>query len=149
MRFPSIRNISFVFLTVILFVPISFRSPNQSVKADLAGIFNIEEDPGLQTKAAALLPLFDSMPPVPIFTTDEPILRAGTNTETGIAYTYCLGNKTPYMIVKKAFLNANRIQIINMLKHELTHAWLCRQSLMYGHDYRFHEKFEEVGGFGN
>jgi hypothetical protein len=90
------------------------------------------------------------MPAVPVYLTDEPILRSGTNTESGVAYTHCVGHEIPSIFVKKDFYRkTNRKQLTNILKHEMTHAWLCRQRLMSGHDGRFRRKFEAIGGFGN
>ena len=110
-----------------------------------------ERDASLQAEADALLPLFDRMPPVPVYLKDETILKSGTNTEKGLAYTHCDGHEFPSIFVKKTFYQkANRIQLVNALKHELTHAWLCRQGLMsVGHGARFRQKFSEIGGVGN
>jgi hypothetical protein len=110
-----------------------------------------ESDESLQAEANALLPLFDQMAPVPIYFRDEPILKSGTNTEMGSAYTHCDGNEFPSIFFKKTFYQkANRKQLVNALKHELTHAWLCRQGLMsIGHGDAFRRKFTEVGGVGN
>ena len=109
-----------------------------------------ERDEKLQADANSLLPLFDNMPPVPFYVTDETITETGSNTEKGIAYTHCYDHENPAVFVKKSFYKkTNRKQLTNALKHELTHAWLCRQRLMAGHDERFRRKFAEVGGFGN
>jgi len=109
-----------------------------------------ERDDNLQRQADALLTLFDKMPPVPVFVSDSPIEKGGTNTERGVAYTNCVDFKTPTITVKKSFyLKTNQKQITNILKHELTHAWQCRQGRMWGHDADFRKKFTEVGGFGN
>jgi SprT-like family len=110
----------------------------------------VEKDKQLQTKADSLLSFFDNMPPVPVFTKDEPILKTGTNTERGIAYTICESRINPTIFVKKIFYQkANQKQLINMLKHELTHAWFCRQGIQIGHGEQFRKKFKEIGGFGN
>ncbi|HEX8250313.1 MAG TPA: SprT-like domain-containing protein [Pyrinomonadaceae bacterium] len=109
-----------------------------------------DSDGKLQAEADALLLLFDNMPPVPIYLTDEPFLKSGTNTEKGAAYTHCYNHDTPAIFVKKTFYQTtNRKQLVNLLKHEMTHAWLCRQRLMSGHDERFRRKFSEIGGVGN
>jgi hypothetical protein len=109
-----------------------------------------ERDAKLQAETDALLPLFDKMPPVPVYLKDEPILKSGANTERGLAYTDCYGQARPAIFVKKIFYQKNnRKQLVNALKHELTHAWLCRQGIMSGHDERFRRKFKEVGGIGN
>jgi hypothetical protein len=110
----------------------------------------LEFDNNLQAESDALLSLFDEMPPVPVYLKDEPVLKAGTNTETGAAYTHCYGQELPTVFVKKIFYQkANRKQLVNLLKHEMTHAWLCRQRLMSGHDDNFQRKFKQIGGFGN
>ena len=105
----------------------------------------------LQAEADALLPLFDRMPSVPIYLKDAPILKSGTNTETGNAYTFCDGNETPMIFVKKIYYQkANRKRFANTLKHELTHAWLCRQHLIsVGHGELFQRKFRAIGGWGS
>lgn len=109
-----------------------------------------EHDFMLQSAADALLPLFDNMPAVPVFLTDETVIKSGTNTERGLAYTRCDNHEIPSIFVKKVFYQKNnQKQLVNALKHELTHAWLCRQRMMSGHDARFYKKFYEVGGFGN
>ena len=110
-----------------------------------------ERDERLQTQADGLLHLFDRMPPVPVYLNDEAILKSGSNTEKGIAYTHCSNRESPSIIIKKSFYQkANQKQLINALKHELTHAWLCRQGLMsIGHGAPFRRKFEQIGGFGN
>ncbi len=90
------------------------------------------------------------MPSVPIFIKDEPITKNGTNTERGVAYTVCENYENPTIFVKKVFYQkANRKQRVNILKHELTHAWFCRKRISAGHDAGFREKFKHVGGFGN
>ena len=110
-----------------------------------------ERDTKLQAETDALLPLFDRMPSVPIYVKDEPKLKAGTNTEKGAAYAFCDAPNSPIIFMKKGFYQkANRKQLINALKHELTHAWLCRKGLpSEGHDAKFRQKFKKVGGFGN
>jgi SprT-like family. len=109
-----------------------------------------EYDENLQTLANSLLPLFENMPPVPVYSVDEPILKSGANTETGLAYTHCYNHEIPKIFIKKDFYQkTNNKFLTNIVKHELTHAWLCRQRLMNGHDERFRKKFAEVGGVGN
>ncbi len=111
---------------------------------------NPEINADLQAKTDEFLALFDRMPPVSVYLKDEPILKSGTNTERGVAYTNCEKGAEPIVYIKKIFYEkANRKQLDNILKHELTHAWLCRQNLSAGHDHRFRAKFIQVGGFGN
>lgn len=158
----------FAFGIVILFIWIYF-SPEQTEKtqqaptaqASAAGkivfstdtrVERVERDDKLQAETDALLPLFDKMPQVPVYLKDEPFLKqGGTNTERGAAYTHCDRDEFPSIFVKKIFYQkANRKQLINALKHELTHAWLCRQRLMsVGHGPLFRRKFSQVGGVGN
>jgi SprT-like family len=110
----------------------------------------IEKDSKLQTQADSLLNLFDKMSQVPVFIKDEPILKVGTNTERGLGYTICEPNNKPTIFIKKVFYQKNnQKQIINILKHELTHAYFCRQGVQVDHDSRWRKKFESVGGFGN
>ena len=109
-----------------------------------------ERNAKLQSDTDALLPLFGKMPPVPVFLKDEVINREGTNVERGVAYTTCENKNQPTIFVKKVFYEkANRKMLENILKHELTHAWQCREGLTWGHDAQFRKKFKEVGGFGN
>ncbi len=109
-----------------------------------------ERDAKLQREADALLPLFDKMPSVAVYLKDEPVLKGGTNVENGVAYNVCENKTNPMIFVKQAFYQkANSKQLVNILKHELTHAWFCRQGIQAGHDARFREKFKQVGGFGN
>jgi len=120
-----------------------------SVEAEARGE-EFQRDNNLQAESDALLSLFDAMPPVPVYLKDEPMLKTGTNTETGAAYTHCYSQEFPTIFVKKIFYQkANRKQLVNLLKHEMTHAWLCRQQLMSGHDENFRRKFKQIGGFGN
>ncbi len=135
-----------VFAVLFGFMPSKPGLPEQSPIS--TALF--ERHDNLQTEADALLPLFDNMPPVPVYLKDEPVIKSGSNTERGVAYTNCESNEHPTIFVKKTFYqNANSKQLTNILKHELTHAWLCRQRQMSGHDEQFREKFREVGGFGN
>lgn len=118
-------------------------SPEQTDKT-------LKKDARLQADADALLHFFDKMPSVPVYLKDVPILSGGTNVERGVAFTDCVEKKYPTIFIKKSFYDKNnRKQLVNILKHELTHAWLCRQGAMSGHDERFRKKFKEVGGFGN
>ncbi|HEX8368760.1 MAG TPA: SprT-like domain-containing protein [Pyrinomonadaceae bacterium] len=134
-------------------VILSNLTPNQPVnEKPIISVSDdrFDADDNLQAEADALLSLFDNMPPVSIRLTDEPFLKSGTNTEKGAAYTHCYNHELPTIFVKKTFYQkTNRKQLINLLKHELTHAWLCRQRLMSGHDERFRRKFSAVGGVGN
>jgi hypothetical protein len=110
----------------------------------------IEKDSKLQTQADSLLNLFDKMPQVPVFLKDEPILKTGNEIERGLAYTICEPNNKPTIFIKKVFYQKNnQKQIVNILKHELTHAYFCRQGVQVGHDERWRKKFESIGGFGN
>lgn len=110
----------------------------------------VEKIPALQTEADRLLKLFDDMPAVPVFVKDAPVLKKGTNVETSVAYTDCQNKTNPTIYVKRVFYaKANQKQLTNILKHEMTHAWFCRQGVAASHDARFRRKFKEVGGFGN
>ncbi len=111
----------------------------------------VAKDSKLQTQSDSLLNLFDNMPSVPVFTKDEPILKTGTVLERGLAYTACdVHDNKPTIFIKKAFYEkGNQKQIVNILKHELTHAYFCRQGFQVGHDERWRKKFESIGGFGN
>ena len=109
-----------------------------------------ERNAKLQTETDALLPLFGKMPQVPVYLKDEIIKREGSNVERGVAYTTCENKNQPVIFVKKVFYEkANRKMLTNILKHELTHAWQCREGMMWGHDEQFRKKFKAVGGFGN
>lgn len=109
-----------------------------------------EKDIKLQAKSDSLLYLFDKMPSVPVYLVDEPIVRGGSNVEHGVAYTACENKNQPTIFVKKAFYEKrNEKQLVNILKHELVHAYFCRQGIQAEHDERFRKKFKEVGGFGN
>ncbi len=110
-----------------------------------------EQNQNLQAEANALLRLFDKMPVVPVYLSEELIEKEGSNVEKGVAYTICENSKNPEIMMKKSFFQkANHKQLINILKHEMTHAWLCRQNEMsVGHGELFQKKFKSVGGFGN
>ena len=111
---------------------------------------DFERSAKLQTETDALLPLFGKMPPVPAFLKDEIINKEGSSTERGVAYTACENKNQPTIFVKKVFFEkANKKQLVNILKHELTHAYFCRQGIQAGHDAKFRKKFTEVGGIGN
>ena len=157
--------LAFVFLFGGVLIIWYFAAPNQLDEAKIEvnkppeQISNVaktpvsvnkgERNPKLQSDADALLPLFDKMPSVPIFITNEAIQKGGTNIEGGVAYNVC-ESKNPTIYMKRAFYQtANRKQLMNILKHELTHAYFCRQGVQAGHDARFREKFTQVGGFGN
>ncbi len=138
---------------LLFLLAVIFNSPSkQSIITEKKAISreNFELDEKLQSNADQLLFLFDNMPPVKVFIKDEPIIKSGTNTERGVAYTSCKSFDSPKIFVKKTFYQtANQKQLANILKHELTHAWLCRQGQMSGHNKQFREKFKQVGGFGN
>ena len=143
---------SAAFKALLLLAILSSPSPTiQPFKIETAVSADpFEHDDNLQAEADALLFLFDKMPPVPVYLKDEPMLKTGANTERGAAYTHCYSNRLPTIFVKKIFYQkANRKQLVNLLKHELTHAWLCRRQLMSGHDDNFRKKFKQVGGVGN
>lgn len=148
---PNFNYAAFISLvSLFLFSNCSTATPIQPVTAEASSSLSLVHDTKLQAESDALLPLFDRMPPVPVFLRDEPVIKTGTNTERGYAYTHCFGQKFPTIFVKKTFYQKNnRKQLINVLKHELTHAWLCRQQMMSGHDARFYKKFAQVGGIGN
>ena len=108
-----------------------------------------ERNSKLQSDLDSLLPLFDKMRSVPIYLTNEPIQKGEEGKEGGVAYNVC-ERDNPTIFMKRAFYDkGNRKQIVNILKHELTHAYFCRQGIQAGHDARFREKFTQVGGFGN
>lgn len=112
-------------------------------------IENLERDMNLQAESDKLVKLF-GLRIVPVYLKDEIINKHGTNTERGVAYTTCEEKGNPEIFVKKVFYKkANRKQLINILKHELTHAWQCSQDLTWGHDEKFYKKFRSVGGIGN
>lgn len=125
-------------------------STRQTAAAD-SRFEGVDRSDNLQAETDALLPLFDQMPSVPVYLKDEPILKSGTNTETANAYTHCDGGEFPFIFVKKIYYRqARRKRLVNTLRHELTHAWLCRQRLMSaGHGALFRRKFEQSGGWGN
>lgn len=111
---------------------------------------NVKKDATLQKQADGLLRLFDKIPSVPVYLTDQPLLKEGTNTETGLAYTHCVNQGKPEIFVKRVFYEKkNQKQITNVLKHELTHAWQCHRGIMSGHDEEFWKKFRSIGGLGN
>lgn len=104
----------------------------------------------LQIQANSLLKLFGNMPQVPVYIKDEPIIKTGSETQKGVAYTTCVDKRNPTIFVKKVFYQkTNEKQLTNIIKHELVHAWFCRHGEIIGHDDRFRKKFKEVGGFGN
>ncbi len=139
-------------LRVILFLVILLNlvpTPQLTAETPISREKSDRND-NVQAETDALLSFFDQMPPVPVFLKEEPIIVSGTNTERAVAYTDCAAHDNPTITVKESFYQkANHIQIVNILKHELTHAWLCRQELMSGHDARFRQKFAQVGGIGN
>jgi hypothetical protein len=146
----NINYTAFVWLILLLTVPLQTTQLPFGKDKNLISAGQLESDNQLQVEADALLPLFENMLPVSVYLKDEPTIKSGTNTERGVAYTTCDNYETPLIVVKKNFYNkANRKQLVNILKHEMTHAWLCRQNLMSGHDERFRRKFAEVDGFGN
>ena len=146
----------FVIIICAVFLGLSFwflrpnPAPMLTAGASIPGL-TFEHDKKLQAETDALLSLFDKMPTVPVYLKDEPILKSGTHVEIGAAYTQCYRGDFPIIYVKKIFYQkANRKQLVNALKHELTHAWLCRRGQMsVGHGDAFRRKFAQVGGFGN
>jgi hypothetical protein len=140
------------FAGTVLLAILFFIAPQQFHKTEKGLHFpeNYQRNENLQAEADSLLELFDKMPAVPVFLKDEPVIKNGTNSERGVGYTYCRAGGEPEIFIKKIFYEtANSRQLTNILKHELTHAWLCRQGKMSGHDDNFRRKFTEVGGFGN
>lgn len=129
----------------------ALEAPTVKVAVTEPPLENAERDGKLQAETDALLSLFDKMPRVPVYVEDTPMLKSGTNTERGAAYTNCDGHGAPSIFVKKTYYQkANQKQLVNSLKHELTHAWLCRRGMMsIGHGAAFRKKFTQVGGFGN
>jgi hypothetical protein len=119
-------------------------------KGSLLAGKKVEVDKKLQAESDALLPLFGKMLSVPVYIVDEPIIENGkSSTERSIAYTICENKDQPTIFVKKVFWEKqNDKQITNALKHELTHAWFCRQEIRAEHDERFRKKFAGIGGYG-
>src|SRR6188768_1289048 len=125
---------AFVWLILLLILPLETENQPFSRDESLKPAVQFESNDELQTDANALISLFDNMLPVSVFLKDEAITKSGSNTEQGVAYTQCEQHENPTIYIKKDFYrNANRKQLVNILKHELTHAWLCRQQLMSGH----------------
>jgi hypothetical protein len=135
---------------LLLILPVLTPTRHFTIEKPFMKVERLEHSDDLQADADALLELFDEMPQVPVYLKDAPVLKSGTNIESGVAYTQCENHDNPTVFVKKIFYEkTNRKQLVNILKHELTHAWLCRQNLMSGHDELFRRKFTAVGGFGN
>lgn len=129
----------------------SNKMPEQVVNASKTPVPKPKgvRDANLQRETDALLPLFDRMPSVPVYLVDEPIQKGSEGKDGGVAYNVCV-SRNPTIYIKKAFYDKkNQKQIVNILKHELTHAYFCRQDIQAGHDERFRKKFTQVGGFGN
>src|SRR5215203_1518016 len=134
---------------LLLLLLISHPPPNQPPDNSLNTARTFESDDKIQAETDALLPLFDNMPPVAVFLKNEPVLKTGSSIETGVAYTDRSAHTRPTIFIKKDFYEkTSRKQLVNILKHELTHAWLCRRQLMAGHDALYRRKFAGVGGFG-
>jgi hypothetical protein len=128
---------------------VSDNKPTISNSNTVISINKNEINTKLQSETDALLPLFNKMPQVPVYIKDEPIIKNGSETQRGVAYTTCV-KKEPTLYIKKAFYEkANNKQLTNILKHELVHSWFCRQGIKTGHDERFRKKFKSIGGFGN
>src|SRR6185369_6824096 len=110
-------KIRLFFRGLFLLVLLSILIPNQPLfKEEMVLSVSFDREDKLQAETDALLPLFDRMPPVPVYIKDEPILKSGTNTERGVAYTNCDGNELPSIFVKKIFYQkTNRKQLINIL----------------------------------
>ena len=137
-----------ILLSLLLVTTFPSRRTPPEIKAAAAEI--LPTDANLQAQADALLPLFDDMPPVKIYVSTAPIIKSGANIESGVAYTECEPGALPLIFVKQDFYqHTNQRQLTNILKHELTHAFFCRQKIAAAHDARFRRKFTEVGGFGN
>jgi SprT-like family len=151
LKFLVLAAVLIVFSVIILWFTNERVAPIPPVtEVEVLTGDSFERDEKLQAQADDLLSFFEKMPSVPIYVKDEIINKDGTNIERGVAYTSCDKPEFPTIFVKKIFYQtANQKQLVNILKHELTHAWLCRQNEMSGHDERFRQKFKEVGGFGN
>jgi hypothetical protein len=151
MAFVAVNFTQAVFRSLLLLAIMFNLTLPQPFFDETVSTESFETNDNLQSATDALLPLFDNMPRVPVYLKDEPMLKTGTNVERGAAYTHCFRNESPAIFMKKVFYQkANRLQLVNALKHELTHAWLCRQQLMsVGHGAAFREKFTQVGGVGN
>lgn len=150
--FVAAGRIGIVLPALALLFVFAGCGPRETLNAEaLASGPGFEHDRRLQAETDALLKLFDNMKPVRVYLSDEAVLGAGTNTEKGSAYTHCYRQNIPVIYLKKVFYQkANRKQLVNALKHELTHAFLCRRSEMSaGHGESFQKKFKAVGGFGN
>src|SRR4051812_37408591 len=92
------------FRGALLLVTLSIPSPTQPfIGKVVVPPDSFERDDILQAETDVLLPLFDSMPPVPVYVKNEPILKSGTNTERGAAYTHCYAGESPSIFVKKVF----------------------------------------------
>lgn len=105
-------------------------------------------DASLQTRADKLATLFGELASVPVYLTES----ADGETDDlvrGVAYTRCVVREPTIVIKEEFYRRANETQLINILKHELTHAFFCRDGVKAGHDARFREKFASVGGVGN
>ena len=132
-------------------VVVANKTSNQVSNNKIVSENKFESDKKLQAETDSLLTLFDKrMRTVPVFVRDEPILKTGTESQQRVAYTICENKTNPTIFVKKVFYQCvNKTQLNNILKHELTHAYFCRQGIQAGHDARFRQKFTSVGGFGN
>lgn len=131
-------------------IPAANSAPTQTASPKNEIKIPEETNAKLQAEADALLPLFDKMLPVTVYLKDEIINPKGSTIERGVAYTTCAQRNQPAIYLKKIFYTkANRRQLINILKHELTHSYFCRKGSQQGHDAQFRQKFTEVGGFGN
>ena len=116
--FSVIFAVIFLFLVVAIFRWGFFSTPppeppqtnsnpeinkTPKVKTGPSQIKKGETDPQLQDQINSLLPLFDKMPVVPIFLTDEPILKSGSETQKGVGYTICNTKDNPTIYLKKDF----------------------------------------------
>ena len=145
---------------IILSLYLFKTEPPETVSISAANVANTpkivpvktpEQNLKLQNETDSYLKLFDNMPPVPVYLSNAPVNSSGGKVEKGVAYTTCESAARPEIWFKKDFaLKTNQRQLTNIIKHELTHAWLCRQNEMAsGHGELFQKKFKSVGGFGN
>ena len=143
--------LSFYFFKVATSETVSIPAANAANTPKSIPVKTPEQDLKLQAEADSYLNLFDNMPSVPVYLTNAAVSKSGGKVEKGVAYTTCESAARPEIWFKKDFaLKTNPKQLTNIIKHELTHAWLCRQNEMgSGHGELFQKKFKSVGGFGN
>jgi hypothetical protein len=129
--------------------PVASPQATQSEKSFLLAKKKLAKNETLQDRVDSLLYFFDKMSSVLAFIIEEPVIAKGDETQRGVAYTICENNE-PTILVKKTFYEKkNQKQLTIVLKHELTHAWFCRQGIRAGHDQRFRDKMKNIGEAGN